>query len=223
MSMTRNALISAMTVGALALGALAQPAATPASKEAPKHATKDAAQPKEKSTKSATAKIGETAPDFTLTDTDGKSHTLSSLKGKIVVLEWFNPECPVIKETHQNRNFFNPMVDSYAGKEVVFLGVNTGKSADKDATAAAVKTFGMKYPVLLDSDSKVGKMYGAKTTPHVFVIAADGTLAYMGAIDNGSPSKAGTTNYVKQAIDELNAGKKISTPETKPYGCGVKF
>lgn len=240
MPRTRSMLVTAMTIGALSLGAWSTALAQPP-KEAPKPATKDAAPHKDKDTNkdnnkdkskehaaaSKTARIGETAPDFTLTDTEGKTHTLSSLKGKIVVLEWFNPQCPVIVATHKDRNVFNPLVESYAGKNVVFLAINSGaegqEGSGKDASAKGIKDLNVKYPVLLDSDGKVGHAYGATNTPHMYVVAADGTLAYMGAIDDGSAMKAGKTNYVKAAVDELLAGKKVTTAETKAYGCGVKY
>lgn len=217
--MTCKCILAAAAVGAFTLTA-ASIAEPPAGKGA------DAAKPVEKQpAPKAAARIGETAPDFTLTDTDGKSHTLSSLKGKIVVLEWFNPECPVIVAHHKDKNTFNPMFDAY-GKDVAFLAINSGapgnQGAGKEKSAKGIKDFGMKYPVLIDSDGKVGKTYGAKTTPHIFVVAADGSLAYMGAIDNQKEGKD-YVNYAKQAIEELKAGKKVSVTETKAYGCSVKY
>jgi peroxiredoxin len=226
-------LATAMATGALALSATVtaeppagKPAAKPDAAAQPKDGEKHKAD-KPKADHKAAAKIGETAPDFTLTDTDGKTHHLADHRGKIVVLEWFNPDCPVIVDVHQSRNFFNPLVESYKGKDVVFLAINSGaegkQGAGKDRNAKAIKEFKLPYPILLDADGKVGRSYGAKTTPHVFIIAADGSLAYAGGIDNGNPSKAGDTNYVKQAIDELLAGKKVTTTESRPYGCSVKY
>lgn len=233
MQMTWKMLAAGVATGALALSAAAVSAQPPAgakpadSKPADKQPEKPKAD-KPKAESKSTAKIGETAPDFTLTDTEGKSHHLADLKGKIVVLEWFNPACPVSAGHHSDKNTFNPLYDAYNGKDVVFLAINSGadgkEGAGKDASAKGIKDFGMKYPVLLDTDGKVGHTYGAKTTPHMYVIAADGTLAYMGAIDNQKPAKdAAHINYVKQAIDELKAGKKVSVAETRAYGCGVKY
>src|SRR5262249_28137264 len=113
-------------------------------------------------------------------------------------------------------------------KNVVFLAINSGgegqQGAGKEKSAKGIKDFGMKYPVLLDGDGKVGHTYGAKTTPHMYIVAADGTLAYMGAIDNKKEaSDKEYVNYVKAALDEIIAGKKVTTTQTTAYGCGVKY
>ena len=172
--------------------------------------------------------VGSTAPTFTLTDTDGKTHNLADLKGKIVVLEWFNPECPFILKHHKVNTTFNNLNSEYNSKGVVFLAINSsakGKQGNgKSLNAEKKSEFKMEYPILIDEDGKVGMAYGAKTTPHVFIIGTDGTIAYNGAIDNSTdPKKPGDKNYAKLALDEMLAGKAVTTTQTKPYGCGVKY
>lgn len=172
--------------------------------------------------------IGGTAPAFTLTDTDGKTVSLSDFKGKIVVLEWFNPECPWIVLHHKTNHTFNQLHDEYASKDVVLLCINSsgeGKQGyGKDKNKQKREEFKMSYPVLLDENSTVATAYGAKTTPHVFIIDKEGKLAYKGGIDNGTtPNKVGDTNYAKAALDEMIAGKPVSKTETPSKGCSVKF
>ncbi|MBX3357510.1 MAG: thioredoxin family protein [Phycisphaeraceae bacterium] len=231
MSKSTNVLSLLVAAGALAFAATVtpgtaafaqgQPAKSPqqATEKAPKHA--------EGAHKHAAAKVGETAPEFSLTGVDGKTYALSDFKGKIVVLEWFNPECPVIVMHHKKHKTFADLQTAYQGKDVVFLAINSSaagkEGAGKDLNAKYAKEWNLGYPVLLDESGDVGHQYGAQRTPHVFIVDATGTLAYAGAIDNGNPSEPGTTNYAKQAIDEMLAGKKVSTPETKAYGCSVKY
>lgn len=176
----------------------------------------------------ASAKIGEQAPDFALKDTDGKEHKLSDYKGKIVVLEWFNPGCPFIKLHHEKQSTFADLYKDYHGKDVVILAINSTNAdhADYGKDAQAKKDWKIEYPILSDANGKVGHAYGAKTTPHVFVIDKDGKLAYSGAIDNDARmQKQGDdkVNYVRNALDELLAGKAVSKAETRPYGCSVKY
>lgn len=183
---------------------------------------------KKDAAKSEGATIGQAAPAFKLTSIDGKQVSLSDYKGKIVVLEWFNPECPYIVKHHKINTTFNDLHKKYAGKDVVMLAINSGaegkQGSGKEVNAKAAKDFKIEYPILLDPKGEVGKAYGAKTTPHCFVIGKDGVLAYAGAIDDDkSPETAGKTNYVAKAVDELLAGSSVSTASTKPYGCGVKY
>lgn len=174
----------------------------------------------------AAATVGQPAPDFTLTDTDGKTHKLSAHKGEIVVLEWFNPGCPVVK-MHYGKNTMQDTFASFKGQKVTWLSVNSGAAGKEGAGLEANKTakadWKMNWPVLLDEAGTVGKSFGAKTTPHMFIIDAKGTLVYAGAIDDGSGSAVGKTNYVKQAVGELLKGESVSTSTTKPYGCTVKY
>ena len=174
---------------------------------------------------------GSAAPDFKLKDADGKTVSLADFKGKTVVLEWFNPECPYVKASHTKGS----LVD-YAKKltkqGVVYLAVNSGAAGKQGAGAeksrAGAKGFGMEHPVLIDESGETGKAYGATNTPHMFVIK-DGKVAYAGAIDNspdgekGNPEGGTLVNYVDQALGELGAGKPVSKAQTKAYGCSVKY
>lgn len=187
--------------------------------EPPKDAAKQG-QPK------AAAKIGEPAPAFSLQDQDGKTVNLSDYKGKIVVLEWFNPGCPYVIAAHE-KGILKDYAVQAAKEEIVFLAVATGKTAEKESIVGARKKWNMNYSVLMDADGAIGRAYGAKTTPHMFVINKDGKLAYSGAIDNAPMGKVEgggeVVNYVAKAIKELKAGETVSTPETKAYGCQVKY
>lgn len=165
----------------------------------------------------ATAALGEAAPDFTLKDAYGKEFKLSEFKDKIVVLEWLNQDCPVSKGTHQKK-VMQDTYKKYAEKGVIWLGVcsTAGEKPDRDRVYAAAQ--GLAYPILHDTDGKVGHAFQAKTTPHMFVIDKAGKLAYTGAIDDRKDK-----NYVAAAVDELLEGKPVATPKTEPYGCGVKY
>ena len=176
------------------------------------------------------AVIGEPAPGFTLTDTDGKTIALADLlDGKhVVVLEWFNPGCPFILKHHQLNRTMDDLAARYRDRGVVWLAINSGAAGRQDAgleaNRKAKEEFKIGFPILLDESGEVGKAYGAKTTPHMFVIAPDGKLAYAGAIDDDrSPSTLGKVNHVADAIDALLAGKPVAVKETQPYGCSVKY
>jgi len=174
----------------------------------------------------SSAKIGEAAPAFTLHDITGKSHSLADYAGKTVVLEWINPDCPFVQR-HYNLDTMTNLASK--NKDVVWLAIATGNTAD----AENLKTFAQKenigYPILLDPDGSTGHAYGAKTTPHMYIVNKDGKLAYMGGIDdqaNGDPNaplKDGTVNYVAKALGEIANGSPVSQAETKSYGCGVKY
>ena len=172
----------------------------------------------------AKAKIGEPAPAFTLTDTDGKEVSLSDHEGKIVVLEWFNPDCPVVQRWYDDGGM-NKVFDKYKDKDVVWLAINSTSGHSVDADKKAMERWSIERPVLNDKDGKVGKMYGAKTTPHMYISDKEGRLAYMGGIDDDPNGRKGdqATNYVSKALDELLAGETVSTAETRPYGCSVKY
>ncbi|MGQ0628113.1 MAG: thioredoxin family protein [Phycisphaerales bacterium] len=193
-------------------------------------AEKKAEKKEEKKAEGKTeAKIGETVPNFKLTDTDGKSIDLAEYgKGKVVVIEWYNPGCPFVVKHHEVNPTFKNLTKEYAGKDVVFLAVNSsapGKQGHgKQMNADSKKQWSIDYPIVLDEDGKVGKMYGAKHTPDVYIVGKDGKLAYLGAVDNDqSAQKVGDKNYIKMAVDELLAGKAVTTKESKRYGCGVKY
>lgn len=173
---------------------------------------------------------GDQAPEFTLIAVDGTEHTLSTYLEdcKFVVLEWFNPDCPFVKKHRLHHQTMNETQAAYADKGVVWLAINSSaegkQGAGKERNLKAVEEYAMTVPVLLDTDGMVGRAYGAKTTPHMFIISADGLVAYAGAIDDDrSADTLGKTNYVAQALDALLAGKPVAVPETRSYGCSVKY
>ena len=180
----------------------------------------------------AEPKVGEQAPAFTLKDTAGKEHSLADYKGKFVVLEWFNEGCPFVKKHYKSGNM-QKLQKEYTGKDVVWLSINSSAEGEQGHVTpeSAPKTMSEwnmdATKILLDHDGKVGKMYGAKTTPHMFVIDKEGKLVYQGAIDSKpTPNVADVDdaeNYVKVALDNSMAGKPVSTTSTKPYGCSVKY
>ncbi len=177
-------------------------------------------------------KVGTPAPPFKLTDAKGKTHSLADLKGKYVVLEWFNPECPFVKKHYGSGNM-QKLQQEYAGKGVVWMSIDSSAAGKEGhlTPEAATKQMGEwkmnATTLLLDADGKVGQSYGAKNTPHMFVINPEGKLVYEGAIDSKATANAAdipnATNYVKVALDESLAGKPVSHPNTKPYGCSVKY
>jgi peroxiredoxin len=179
----------------------------------------------------AEAQVGKPAPDFTATDINGKTHQLSDYKGRIVVLESYNLECPFCAN-HFKTGAMQELQAYAAAKDVVWLLVNSASrhSGSYRNPAAARKEFvaqKMKAAAWLDDNSgAIGKAYGLKTTPHMVVIDKNGIVAYQGAIDDrpepeGDPRKA--RNYVREAIDNLNAGKPVTVAKTKSYGCAVKY
>jgi peroxiredoxin len=172
------------------------------------------------------AKVGAAAPAFSLQDQSGKSVSLADFKGKIVVLEWFNNECPYVVK-HYKLGSMNALASKYAEKGVVWLAINSTKGKTNADNAAIAESWSIKRPILNDADGATGRAYGATRTPQMYIINAEGNIAYMGAIDSDTssdPSKVeGATNYVAAALDELLAGKTVSRPETKPYGCTVKY
>jgi peroxiredoxin len=175
---------------------------------------------------------GSAAPDFSVTDSKGKTQSVSQYKGKTVVLEWFNPECPFVKK-HYGSNNMQKLQDEFTGKGVVWLTIDSsaaGKEGNLTADQANAKMTEWKMKstaLLLDPDGKAGQAYGAKNTPHMFVINPDGKVIYAGAIDSkATPNPADiptSTNYVKAALDESMGGKPVTTASTKPYGCSVKY
>jgi len=167
--------------------------------------------------------IGTQAPDFTLTDHMGKTHKLSDYQGKVVVLEWVNPDCPFVVR-HYKADTMTNLAKQFGEKDVVWMAVNTTKYFDQEANAKFAKAEGISYPVLDDHTGEVGRMYHAKTTPHMFVIDAKGMIAYNGAIDDDPKGKNETvTNYVAAAVKDVLAGEKVENATTKPYGCSVKY
>ncbi len=181
---------------------------------------------------SAQVEIGKTAPDFTLPGADGKNHSLADGKGKFVVLEWTNHECPFVQK-HYSSGHMQALQKKYTAKGVVWLRIissapgKQGFVTAAEATAIAKKDGTAATATLLDPDGKVGHLYGAQTTPHMFVISPDGKLIYMGAIDNKPSANVAdlltAKNYVSAALDEAMAGKTVTTATSKSYGCSVKY
>lgn len=163
------------------------------------------------------AELGAPAPDFELQDVFGKAFKLSEFKDRIVVLEWLNRDCPVSRGKHDD-GVMQKLYKKYADDGLIWLGIDSthGRKPEQNRVYAAEK--GLAHPILLDSTGKVGRLYGAKTTPHMFVIDKKGVLAYDGAIDD-----KGSNNHVAAAIDALLAGKPVSTAKTAPYGCSIKY
>jgi peroxiredoxin len=180
----------------------------------------------------AAVKVGDTAPDFTLKGSDGKDYKLSAQKGKTVVLEWYNKDCPYVRKHYDSKNMQTLQKD-YTSKGTVWFTIVSsakGKEGYVDQTgAASLRTEqGMNSTAfLMDDGGKVGKLYEAKTTPHMYVIDKAGKLAYQGAIDDrpsaNAKSLTGATNYISQAIMALEKGEPVKTASTAPYGCSVKY
>jgi hypothetical protein len=190
------------------------------------------------------AEVGKPAPDFSLVDTEGKPVKLADYKGKIVVLEWFNPGCPFVRASHTKGALVDAAKRVVAAAEkakgaakpaldVVWLAINSSAPGKEGHGAAknieAKKTYGMAHPVLLDEAGTVGRAYGAERTPHMFVIDSKGNLVYKGAPDNSpdgegeSPEGGQLVRYVDQAVKDLLAGKPVQVASSKPYGCSVKY
>ena len=176
--------------------------------------------------------VGSAAPDFSLTDAKGKTQSLAQYKGKYIVLEWFNPECPFVKKHYGSGNM-QKLQEEYTGKGVVWLSIDSSAPGSEGSLTAdqaeKVSTGWKTHPtaLLLDPDGKAGRAYGAKNTPHMFVINPEGKVVYEGAIDSKrTPNPAdiaSSTNYVKVALDESMSGKPVTTANTQPYGCSVKY
>ena len=176
------------------------------------------------SAESATAlKTGEMAPDFSLRDEKGVMHDLKDYRGKIVILQWTNHDCPYIQK-HYARKTFTGMYAKLDPSKVVWLAVNSTHYNTPALSVKAKKVNNLPYPILQDASGAVGKLYGAKTTPHMFVIDAKGILRYAGAVDNDPyGDETSPINYVEQAVASLLEGKPPVTPSTPPYGCSVKY
>jgi glutathione peroxidase-family protein len=178
------------------------------------------------------ARLNEAAPDFTLKDNNGRSYTLSDFKGKYVVLEWVNFGCPFVGK-HYNSGHMQKLQKMYTDKGVIWFticssaegkqGYFEGKELDEKIKEKGVNS----TAYLIDEDGSVGKIYGAKTTPHMYVINPAGKLIYVGGIDNRATTSLddinGATNYVENALDEAMAGKPVVVQTARPYGCSVKY
>src|SRR5216110_1344136 len=176
--------------------------------------------------------VGTTAPDFSLTDAKGETHSPSQYKGKYVVLEWFTPECPFVKKHYGSGNM-QKLQEEYTGKGVVWLTIDSnapGSEGNLSADAASKVMTGWKTrqtALLLDPEGKAGRAYRAKNTPNMVVINPEGKIVYERAVDSKATANPAdipnSTNYVKVALDESLAGNPVTTSTTKPYGCSVKY
>jgi len=180
----------------------------------------------------ASVNVGKPAPDFTGVDSQGIKHSLSQYKGKTVVLEWTNHDCPYVKK-HYNSGNMQKLQNNATANGIVWLSIISSKPgkqghvSGEQADELTQSRNAAPTAVILDVTSEIGLMYGAKTTPHMYIIDKTGQLVYMGGIDN-IPSKdeediAGAKNYVRAALDAMAAGKTIEDSITRPYGCSVKY
>ena len=180
----------------------------------------------------AAATVGQPAPDFTLKDASGKTVKLSDFKGKHVVLEWTNPGCPFVRKHYSSGNMPATQKDAM-GKGVVWLQVNSTEKDSGDYLEPTKLVAWMKdqksapSATLMDEEGTAGKAYGARTTPHMYIVNPQGQLIYAGGIDSIPSARvddiAKATNYVKQGVGEALAGKQISAATTQPYGCSIKY
>jgi peroxiredoxin len=176
--------------------------------------------------------VGAAAPNFSLPDVGGTTHSLSQYKGKYVVLEWFNPECPFVKKHYGSGNMQKLQAD-YSSKGVVWLSIDSSApgaegNLSPEQAQKVMKDWNTKQTaLLLDPDGKAGRSYGARNTPHMFVINPEGKVIYQGAIDSKATPNPNdipvSTNYVKVALDESMGGKPVSNAKTRPYGCSIKY
>ena len=178
------------------------------------------------------AVAGGPAPDFGITDTSGKSVKLSDYKGKFVVLEWTNPDCPFVQAQY-GADAMQALQKEWGAKDVVWLTINSTNQGNSEYKSAAQMNAWIKdrgaapKAVLLDGTSATGRAYAAKTTPHMFVIDPSGQIVYSGAIDDKRSARESdrktANNYVRAALSEAVAGKPVSVASTTPYGCSIKY
>lgn len=178
-----------------------------------------------------TARVGQPAPDFTLTDTEGVERHLSDYTkdGKIVVLHWFNPTCVFIVKHMADHRTIVDVQQEFKDQDVVWLAINSGSvesgTADIALNREKQSEYGMEYPVLMDTSGDISRLYRARVTPHFFIIDRDGTLAYEGALDNHEllDEKIGDVNYVREALAALVKGDRPKLRRTRAYGCAIKY
>jgi peroxiredoxin len=184
------------------------------------------------STTAFAAEVGKPAPEFTLVDSKGQEHSLSDFRGKTVILEWHNRDCPFVKKFY-GAGEMQRLQAMYNSGDYVWLTINSSKpgkqghlSAEEANELIADKKFAATA-FLLDESGDVGRAYAAKTTPHMYIIDTEGTLRYAGAIDSIPSAKADdigkAENYVVSALEQLKAGQEVAKTVTKPYGCSVKY
>lgn len=201
-----------------------EPAAEPSAADTT--ATEQAEAESEPSTPSEepeVATVGEPAPDFTLTDQAGQEHRLSQYRGRIVVLEWINPECPYVKR-HYEAGTMTKLVQSFPEDRVVWLAIDSSHFVKPEDSQAWREQHSVPYPILQDPSGTVGRRYAARTTPHMYVIDQEGILRYAGGIDDDPRGTSeNPTNYVEPAVNALLKGEPVATQTSEPYGCTVKY
>jgi peroxiredoxin len=180
----------------------------------------------------AAASVGESAPTFTLTDTHGETHSLGDFRGKVVVLEWTNHECPFVQK-HYGADNMQTLQRTYTDQDVIWLSIISSAPGEQgyvepaEANSLTASRKASPTAVLMDPTGDVGRAYGAKTTPHMYIIDGDGTLVYMGGIDSIRSTRMAdiekATPYVKVSLNEVLAAEPVSNPVTRPYGCTIKY
>lgn len=180
----------------------------------------------------AETEVGKAAPNFSLPDTNGKTRSLADFKGKYVVLEWYQPDCPFVGKHYHSGNM-QALQKEYTARGVTWLSIDSSAPGEEGNYPAAklneiaAKDGSSRTALLLDPSGEVGRSYDAKTTPDMYIIDPKGILVYKGAIDNRRSTDLAdvktATNYVKGALDAVMAGKKVPTTATQPYGCSVKY
>lgn len=178
------------------------------------------------------AEVGQPAPEFRAVDSNGKEHALSDYKGKTVVLEWTNHECPFVKKHYDSGNM-QALQKEATGEGVIWLSVNSsaagkeGHATPEQANALIAQAGSAATAYLIDDSGEIGMKYGAKTTPHMYVVDPGGVLVYAGAIDDQPTASAdaiqGAKNFVREALGDLEAGRPVAVAQTQAYGCGVKY
>jgi peroxiredoxin len=172
------------------------------------------------------AEVGKAAPAFSLTDQDGNTVSLSDFEDKIVVLEWFNIECPYVVRHHEREKGIPNLAEKYAEQDVVWLAINSSNDQDVAHNKRTHERLNLSYPILEDQSGNVGRLYGATHTPHIYVINTQGVLVYAGAIDNdprGRTQPEERVNYADQALRATLAGETVTTDQTRAYGCTIKY
>jgi peroxiredoxin len=176
--------------------------------------------------------VGKAVPDFSAKGSDGKEYRLADYRGKFVVLQWYNRDCPFIHKHYDSGNM-QKLQETYGKKGVIWFEIASsapgtqGYLTAEEAQANRGKSGTRSLATLLDPDGNIGHLYGAKTTPHIFIIDPKGVLIYQGAIDDHNSTDAedilNSKNYVAAALDEALAGKPVTVASTRPYGCSVKY
>ncbi|TVQ86195.1 MAG: thioredoxin family protein [Deltaproteobacteria bacterium] len=203
---------------------------SPSEAEPVAQATKEPApSPTEKAEATPVATVGQAAPDFTLKDLEGKSHSLSDHKGKTVVLEWFNPDCPYVVAAYDGGPM-SELIQESREQGVVWLTINSGAPGKQghgvERNKQASEDWSMPQPILLDEDGTVGRAYDAKVTPHMYVINPEGVLTYAGALDNAPRNKIpsdGHLTFTRDALTATLAGEEVRASRTQAWGCTVKY